>query len=197
MTELLENWSWLIKLAAIITSIAVVFKYILIPIKNWCVKIHSLFGKLSIALPILEDIAKDFKPNGGNSLRDVVNRIELRMDIIDERYKLLVELEDLGIFEADKDGRYTWVSEGWMKITNMSSVDASNFGWLAGVNSNDRGRVSLEWEMAITQERQFSIKYTIGENGSSKQILCVAFPLKDETGKLLSYVGRITNLNKF
>jgi PAS domain S-box-containing protein len=186
----------IIKMGALATALGAIWNYAIKPLWTFLKKLNEHIQGLEISLPILEAIAKDFKPNGGNSLRDVINRIELRMDIIDERYKLLVELEDLGVFEADENGKYTWVSEGWMNVTNQSALEARGYGWQAGVHPEDRGKVSMEWEKAISQTRQFSMKYRIGENGHAKEIYCTAFPLKTDDGKILGYVGRVSNTNK-
>lgn len=39
-------------------------------------RVHRTVNRIEYAVPILEDIAKEFHPNSGTSLRDRVNRLE-------------------------------------------------------------------------------------------------------------------------
>ena len=59
-----------------ILGLMMIFKtFVYKPIKNWINKIN--------------DILKEFRPNGGNSLKDAIDRIELRLLILNQRQKII------------------------------------------------------------------------------------------------------------
>lgn len=189
---IIENWQWIVRLGAIVLAGAALHKYIFIPIKNFVLDIKHSIEKFNVNYPILDQMAKDFKPNGGNSLRDVVDRIEKSVYLFEQRYHAIIEFQEIGLFETDKDGRYLWVSDKWLEITNQSWADASNNGWIAQVSSSDRDKVWHEWKVALDQGRQFSMKYLIHNNPSGVKIVSsFAIPIKDKAGNVLSYSGRL------
>ncbi len=194
---LIDTWSWLVKLAAIVTASTVIWKYAIKPIVEFAKDTKNLIINLNIMYPILETIVHDFKPNGGNSLRDVVDRIELNLFLFEQKYRAVVEFQDIGVFETDKDGKYTWVSDKWLSITNQSWLDASNNGWIAQVAPEDRNNVWHEWESAVRQTRQFSMKYKIIDTLNGTTIVSsTAIPVKNKEGKVLAYLGKITSANQ-
>lgn len=191
IVELLDDLSWIVKLSALLVSISVVYKFMYIPIRDLHKKTTSVVDRFEKEFPILEQIAKDFKPNGGNSLRDVIDRIERRTSMFDEKFKLLIELENVGIFETDMNGKYVWVSEKWMQITGQNSIESSNHGWISDVHPDDRDKVFEQWEKAIHQSRQFHMKYRIGEGNNFKTVETVAFPIKNRNEVFTGYLGRV------
>ncbi len=193
--DFVDKWSWLIKFAATLGAISMIWKFIFVPIKKHFFIVKDLLDAVSSSYPILEQISKDFKPNGGNSLRDVVDRIEKNVYLGEQKYKAIVEFQNIGIFETDKDGKYTWVSDKWLEITNQSWLDASNNGWVAQVSSEDRDKVWHEWENAVRQARQFSMKFKMHKKTDGiKNVSSFAIPVKDKDGKVISYLGHITEI---
>lgn len=193
ITDFIGQWVWIIRIGGIITAIMLINRYLLKPLKHFFVGIKNDISDIAKAYPVLEKISKDFKPNGGNSLRDVVDRIERNLFLFEQKYRAIVEFQDIGVFETDKDGRYTWVSDKWLEITNQSWVDASNNGWIAQVSSEDRDKVWHEWENAIEQARQFSMRYKVHDVPMGiKNVCSFAIPVKDKEGKLIGYLGKVS-----
>jgi PAS domain S-box-containing protein len=194
IASILTKWSWLVNLAAILTALGAIYKYLFLPGKTFIKRILGLVESLEKTYPIIEQMARDFKPNGGNSLRDVIDRIERKSFLIDEKFKLFIDLEEIGVFETDSTGKYTWVSEKWMEITGQNTVEASNHGWLADVHPDDINNVTEQWEKAIAQARQFHMKYRVGENETAKSVETVALPIKNRANELVGYIGRVMAL---
>ena len=113
------------------------------------------------AIPVLLGITKEFRPNGGNSLRDVLNKMEHRMNISDERVLALLRASANAYFESDCDGCYLWVNRQWCELTGMVPEDATGMGWISSVHVEDQVKVSDHWRMCISQHREFSMEYRI------------------------------------
>lgn len=194
--DILNRLSWLIKLAATLTATAVIWRFLFIPLRTHARKVANLLEAVSDAYPILQQMSKDFKPNGGNSLRDVVDRIEKSLYLFEQKYRAVVEFQEIGVFETDSTGKYTWVSDKWMDITNQSWLDASNNGWIADVSAEERDKVWHEWETAVSQTRQFSMTYKIHDKPDmAKTIRSLAIPVKDKDGKVIAYLGKIVEIS--
>lgn len=50
---------------------------------------------------VIQNVAKEFSPNGGGSMRDAINRIENRVDEHDQKLVDLADLRDLMRASAD------------------------------------------------------------------------------------------------
>jgi len=150
---------------------------------------------MSEVLPVLVNMADQFKPNGGNSLRDVVDRISQNQIINTLRHRTICAHLDLATFEADAKGKYTFVSRPWCNFTNMVPSQALGDGWIASVHPDDRDKVVAEWQHAIEDNREFYAVYrvlTFGQGGIVR-LASRAFPAVGSTAdKLVGFVGVTT-----
>ncbi len=195
MQYLIQNFDLIIKFGGALIAIGTIWRYVFVPAKKFIQNINKTINDISNIYPTLEKIALDFKPNGGNSLRDVVDRVDLRLAFLEQKYNALVEFDDIGLFEMDKKGHCTWVSESWCKITGIKIEEAKIHGWVTSINHEDREKVFEEWKNAVEQQRSFLLKYRVRENGESRLIESRAVPLRSKTGDLIGYIGRIKNVN--
>lgn len=110
-------------------------------------------GAISVATRrILAALRRNFEqtqPNGGNSLRDCVTRIEKCVNEVRALNVGYLNLTGGGVFTADKEGQCTWVSREWSNLTGVTHEDALGGGWLAGVASEDQMRVQDEWTLFV------------------------------------------------
>lgn len=67
--------AWLIVAAAGVTAALTIWRKVIIPFA----KLVGAINRIADATPVLIDIAEEFRPNGGSSLRDTVDRIETGM----------------------------------------------------------------------------------------------------------------------
>lgn len=91
MENLLPTWGlWILGIAAVGTAV--------ITLTKWLLKMGSTAAAVQESWPVLEDISKEFRPNGGGSMRDVVDRLEADLsaakDKADERHESQQELND-------------------------------------------------------------------------------------------------------
>lgn len=95
----------IITIAGYITASMVVigaaYKYLIRPLYRGTKSIINLVSRLDKALPTIFAIAEQFRPNGGGSLRDVIDRIEVQQALSKSRTKVLLSMIDVGVFEAD------------------------------------------------------------------------------------------------
>ncbi len=156
------------------------YNKVVIPVVGW-------FKKM---LGLIESIEKEFKPNGGSSIRDAINRIELRQ-LMQEQVQHALDQDALkGIWEADSKGKCIRVNRTYQHLTGLSNEACMGFGWINAVHKDDREDLLKEWEQAVTQQREFYSEHRVVRAGKSVKVILKAYPLK--SGEVLhGYAGVI------
>lgn len=191
----LDQWSWLIKLGAVVTATGIIWNKVISPTFEFIKKVKSIVDNLEGAYPVIEDFVNHFSADGKCTLNDRFNSIEKDMWLRRERHRLYMELDNEAIFELDANGQCVWVSEAWMEIFGQNSVEASGNGWLAGINVLDRDKITNEWTNVLKQKRQFKMKFRVKENGKTTLVKCVILPIKDHSNEVYGYLGKINIQN--
>jgi len=160
--------------------------------------LYALLKKLRSSFEILEKMHEEFKPNGGTSLRDAVNRIEAKLLIEQHARRALSMAMDVGMFETDGQGMCTWVNQYYTDLTGLATEDAKNFGWVTGLFEADRERVVEEWASAVDQKRVFKLDFGMFNSRSAEytKVQCTAFPITNIRGEVFGFVGIVIKLNR-
>lgn len=168
---------------------------ILYKVSSWISdKIKKEYGKIIKAHEMIEFICSELKPNHGSSLTDKINRIEndvkentyFTKQICNRQRWILNSKQEL-IFEFDKNGNCTWVSEEYCRLMKLDLKDFINNGWKNVIHEDDRERVTHEWQSAVTEKRNSRISYRIvSKNGEIYESESSA-TITEEFG----YIGKI------
>lgn len=157
-----------------------------------------LLARLHSSFEILEKMHNEFKPNGGASLRDVINRIESKLLIEQHARRAMSMALEVGVFETDGEGMCVWVNQYYTDLTGLSVEDAKNFGWVTGIFEEDRERVIEEWASAVKQRRVFKLDYAMFNSRTSQysKVRCDAFPVTNVKGEVIGFVGVVDKKDK-
>lgn len=143
----------------------------------------------------ISDIALEFKPNGGSSLRDAVNKLALQQYIDNESRRKLMEADGLAFWESDMGGGAIYLSEALLDIIGLDSRDALGTGWASCLAPEDRDRVIHEWEDDVKSQRKFIQTYTfITPGGVRTKVQANSTPLI-KNSVVVGFIGVITKLN--
>jgi PAS domain S-box-containing protein len=134
-----------------------------------------------------------FKPNGGSSLRDAIDRIERKLHIIDARQISLFDLSLAGVYITDIKGHCTYVSPSWCELTGLIPVQAMGDGWVAGISDEDREHVFTLWHKSVERGAIFESKYkTITGKSVVSRASAMYHPV---TKEVMGYIGKIWEEN--
>lgn len=129
----------------------------------------------------LKVIKAEVTPNGGGSMKDVINnlkstvdRIETRQKILDQRSKATLHHSDHPLFETDKEGRLTWYNEA-LKDQTIENGSLEGHDWFAIVDEDSRESFITEIKSCLRMCRKIDIE-TVSVNGCT--IRFVGFPYK-------------------
>jgi PAS domain-containing protein len=191
------NVEWVYYFLGIILSLCGVWQFLWKPLNKFVRNASHIGHSLNSALPVLIKIAEEFKPNGGNSLRDVVNRIEINQAVSDQRHRAIYAYLDLPVFEADAKGAYTFVSKDWCNAVNLFPEQAFADGWINSVHPEDRQKVMSEWRNAVTEKREFALDYRLAvpPDREAGRVYARAFPARVTAERpVVGYVGTLRKL---
>lgn len=145
----------------------------------------------------VEEIKKELKTNGGNSLKDAViglghtcSRIENRQRIIEQRTKAALHYSNVALFETDEDGRLIWNNIHLCDLTTRTK-SLEGYDWLNCIDENEREDVLHEFTSCLKMNRKFT-RETKTIDG--KKIYMTGYPYKvadDKHGGFLVSISPI------
>lgn len=173
-------------LGIIMAAAITVWKRALLPLWRFANNTADIFNSL-------EYIKHELSPNGGGSIRDAVDRIEAKLIISEQRYKLLTMDSPFSVFETDATGDFLHVNRTYCRWAKCSSTDLEGKGWLNFLSAAERQRIFQEWQTAVAHEREFSADFTLAPaEGTPFTVHCNAFPMFDGKENLSGWIGVIS-----
>lgn len=154
---------------------------------------------------VTDIVLAEFRPNGGNSMKDSITRIEtnlqgvrndaMRMEA--RQWAIVASLPD-PVFETNPEGECIRVNSAYMHLTGRSMQDVLGNGWEIVIHHEDRARVWQEWHDAVQRLRAFDSHYRIVDtDGEIFSVRCIAQPYKNPAdGTVLGYLGRVTEIKQ-
>jgi PAS domain S-box-containing protein len=139
-------------------------------------------------IPELKRVTAEFKPNGGKSLKDVMNRMENSLNHTEQKIRLITSCLGMAYFEADNEGEYTFVSKKWIDVTGFTLDQAIGNGWIGTVQKEIRKEIKEEWESCIDQKREFHFNAILNTE-TYKSVSIVAWPIKNIDGSIEKFFG--------
>lgn len=155
--------------------------------------LRSTNARLQSIPQLAEDmrvVKEQVHPNGGASLRDSVDRIELRQILDQQVLGSVLSLQSIAFFRADATGAVTEVSRPLCKFLERAEQEVLGNSWFTWINEDVRDEVMAEWMGAIQMGRDFDKYFEMFTD--EKEVLAVhlkAYPLMDSHRKVVGYFG--------
>lgn len=147
----------------------------------------------------ITDIKKELTSNSGSSLKDLVFTIktdvksntDLTTTILN-RQRWMLDNRTEPIFEANKNGKFTWVNDSFIKLTDRGLKDLKGDNWVNVLNEDIRNDIFNDWYMAVETKRNFehSVEIIDGKNNSYHAKIIAH---RQEDG---NYIGTLNNIIK-
>lgn len=144
------------------------------------ISFFMIFG-VAGAFPVL----KSFKPS----------RKPIEKD--DGLLQTLHKVSSVGIFRTDPEGLCFYANPRWCEISGVSPEQAKGTGWVESLDPEDRDRVAKEWQEAAENGGSFQSEYRfLHPGGKTTWVLGQAEAEKNSSGKVIGYVGTITDITE-
>lgn len=141
----------------------------------------------------MEYLVSELKPNGGGSIRDSLNRIELRQVLQEQRQKAILSDMSVGVFEADNEGDYVWVNRKYLRMTGRTLDEVKGTGWINTVAERHRERIYSEWQDAVHAGREFESEFLlITPENERVEVSVRTYKMSGQDDEPLGFIGVIT-----
>lgn len=115
----------------------------------------------------------------------------------EKRFQALSEYSPVGIFRTLPNGYTTYVNPRWSQLSGMSKEQALGDGWLQAVHPDDRNNLEKRWkEIALNEGCSLAEYRFLRQDGKVTAVYGEAVPEFGDDGKLLGYIGTLTNITQ-
>jgi len=131
--------------------------------------------------------------------RDITKRKQAEEALQQSRnqFAVLAKVSPVGIFRTSANGHCTYWNEKLCHITGMTVEEALGTGWVNGIHPEDRQRVFAEWDRSTKERLPFKMQYRFcHKDGSVTWTIGEAEAITDANGRLMGYVGSITDVTE-
>lgn len=189
------EWSsHIVAAAAVISALTVIYRRGIKPLLAAIIDFTRTIKRTELAIPVLLEIAEQFKPNHGSSLRDAVDRIEISLAHLRSVDRILLSMSPKAHFETDQHGLCVWANEGYQRLTGLSLQECIGNGWINSVAFQDREAVFDEWNAAIEEQRNFSAEYRYARGGKMVPVRCSTTICLDSRGRVTGAIGTVVEV---
>lgn len=144
----------------------------------------------------IKEIVSTLKPNGGDSLFDIIARIEGKLDLLKYTTFGILDVSGLPFWHSDKEGACTYASLELAEVVGLDQTQILGNGWVAALHPDDRKTVFDEWVAAVKQQRRFSMRYRfVHRDGQIVAVDAAGLPLFDARHEVAGYVGVLKRVN--
>lgn len=145
----------------------------------------------------LENKTRELERVNRTVSRDIAERAKAEEALreSESRFQTLADVSPVGIFRTDAEGQTTYTNPRWSEIAGLKAQDALGRGWLRAVHPDDREQLARAWEAARLAQRTSQADYRlVRPDGTISWVMGQAAPEKSGTGRVLGYVGTITDV---
>ncbi len=199
------DWQQAAAIAGVLGAVAVALRFLYNIGKTGLNKLRTnMFGIGDLKTDIealsaqVQFVVSELKPNGGTSLHDCLNRIELRQVFQEQRQWAILSDMSVGVFEADANGEFVRVNRKYLRMTGRTPEEVVGTGWVNTIALRDRERVEAEWNSAIAEEREFESEFMmITPDDDRVQVSARTYRLVNETDNtFLGVMGMLTPIDE-
>ncbi|MGC0778484.1 MAG: PAS domain S-box protein, partial [Candidatus Acidiferrum sp.] len=130
---------------------------------------------------------------------DISARVEAEKTIREsaQLFRSLSSAAPIGIFRADREGRWVYVNQRWSEMTGRPAEAALGYGWLEAVHPDDRAQTERLWKSAteMGMELQDETRF-LTPDGNTNWVYWGSRALRGPDGSLIGYVGVIEDISK-
>lgn len=142
----------------------------------------------------IQELRKNFYPNGGSSLMDKVNlnterivKIEGTLDVLIDGQRSTREMLGVMHWESDRNGKVVYVSYSLCELLGCTQEQVLGNSWIGLILQEDRRRVIENWKQSVENASFFKEQFTFkGCDDEKVLVKAMAIHNKDKNQGLIS-----------
>ena len=110
-------------------------------------------------------------------------------------YRTLIQAAPQIIWVADADGQVALLNKAWHEFSGRTDEESLGTRWAEALHPEDLPDVLAKWERAYTHGETYSGECRFqGKDGSYETFIFIGAPVRDDSGKIINWVGINTNI---
>ncbi len=119
------------------------------------------------------------------------------IEVSEKKFRLLTNAMPQKITNADADGNVIFFNQQWLDDTGLTFEELKDWGWEKAMHPNDLEPTLNNWKHSVSTGDIFDMECRIqNKEGGYRWNLSRAVPIKDETGKIMMWVGSNTDIHE-
>jgi PAS domain S-box-containing protein len=113
-----------------------------------------------------------------------------------QRFRFLADTMPQLIWTAKPDGDVDYYNQRWLDYTGMSTEQSIDWGWERALHPDDLSNCLERWQRTIATECDYDLEYRLKRacDGAYRWHLGRAFPLRNQKGDVVNWVGTATDI---
>jgi PAS domain S-box-containing protein len=112
------------------------------------------------------------------------------------RLRTIIDTIPTSVFCSMADGADQFWNQRWRDYSGVSSDDAQSRGWQAVIHPDEMAKLAEAWEGSMASGQAGEIEVRLRRfDGEYRWFLCRWEPLRDETGRIVSWYGANTDID--
>ncbi len=108
----------------------------------------------------------------------------------EEKYRIMGDALDYGVWAADAEGKVTYLSESFCNLVGKSFEELKEHGWHENLVIEQSQEIMDMWMHSVKTGNEYEHEHEIiGKSGSKKHILARAKPIRNKDGEIISWAG--------
>ncbi|MGA9883747.1 MAG: ATP-binding protein [Candidatus Acidiferrales bacterium] len=133
-----------------------------------------------------------------NSFNSMLSEIQKRDSALQEseaQFRTMADSVPQLAWIAEKDGRLSWYNQRWYDYTGTTEQEMLGWGWESVQDPKVLPNVVTNWKAAIATGKRFEMVFPLrAKNGSYREFLTLAVPLRDSHGDAVRWFGTNTDI---
>ena len=114
----------------------------------------------------------------------------------EQRYRALADAMPLIVWTAQPNGESNYYNQQWFNYTGMTLEETKGWGWQPVVHPDDLRHCIDRWSQTLRTGEPYEIDYRFKRtDGTYRWHLGRALPVRDQQGKIVSWVGTCTDID--
>nr|WP_275957840.1 PAS domain S-box protein [Rhabdochromatium marinum] len=156
---------------------------------------HLVWVQLNVALVRDESKAPRYFIS---QIQDITERklTTANLEASERRYRALIDASAQIVWSCNPAGVITEDSPSWRAYTGQSFAQWSGHGYAEAIHPDDRPAVMAQWHDALAKGEVNTNEYRLRHvSGEWRWNLARSVPIKDDTGRVLSWVGMNSDIH--
>jgi len=115
----------------------------------------------------------------------------------EQQFRTLADSISQLAWMGNPDGNLTWYNHRWYEYTGTTPEQMAGWGWQSVHDPEILSEVLEKWKAALSKGQRFEMIFPLrGADGTYRQFLTRALPIRDAQGRILRWFGTNTDITE-